>query len=60
MLASHAWKNAVTGPKPNACRGALDLTTLEARYRSEFRPYLAAADRHDLTVRLWIEMLRPL
>src|ERR1017187_6980153 len=38
----------------------LNLTTLEDRYRSELRPYLAAADRHDLTMRLWIEMLRPL
>jgi hypothetical protein len=37
----------------------LNLTTLEERYRSELRPYLAAAERHDLTMRLWIEMLRP-
>ena len=36
----------------------LNLTTLEERYRSELRPYLAAAERHDLTMRLWIEMLR--
>jgi hypothetical protein len=38
----------------------LNLTTLEGRYRSELRPYLAAAERHDLTMRLWIDMLRPL
>jgi hypothetical protein len=37
----------------------LNLTTLEDRYHSELRPYLAAADRHDLTMRLWMEMLRP-
>ncbi|MGA2434115.1 MAG: DUF6036 family nucleotidyltransferase [Bryobacteraceae bacterium] len=37
----------------------LNLTTLEDRYRSELRPYLAAAERHDLTMRLWIEMLQP-
>jgi hypothetical protein len=35
----------------------LDLAVLEDRYRSELRPYLAAAERHDLTIRLWIEML---
>lgn len=38
----------------------LDAGTLEDRYRSELRPYLAAADRHDLTMRLWIEMLNAL
>ncbi len=37
----------------------LNLTTQEERYRLELRPYLAASDRHDLTMRLWIEMLRP-
>jgi hypothetical protein len=35
----------------------LDLTVLGNRYRSELRPYLAAPDRHDLTIRLWIDML---
>ena len=35
----------------------LDLTVLENRYRSELRPYLAATERHDLTIRLWIDML---
>jgi Nucleotidyltransferase of unknown function (DUF6036) len=35
----------------------LDLEVLERRYRSELRPYLANAERHDLTLRLWLEML---
>ncbi len=35
----------------------LERTILEDRYRSELRPYLAAAERHDLTIRLWIDML---
>ena len=35
----------------------LDLSVLESRYRSELRPYLANTDRHDLTMRLWMEML---
>jgi len=35
----------------------LDLAVLEDRYRLELRPYLAAIGRHDLTIRLWIEML---
>jgi len=35
----------------------LDLSVLESRYRAELRPYLANAERHDLTLRLWIEML---
>src|ERR1019366_965244 len=38
----------------------LDLRILEDRYRSELRPYLAATERHDLTMRLWIEMLQDL
>lgn len=36
----------------------LDLAVLENRYHSELRPYLANAERHDLTLRLWIEMLQ--
>jgi hypothetical protein len=36
----------------------LDLVLLEDRYRLELRPYLAAAERQDLTMRLWVEMLR--
>lgn len=35
----------------------LDLSVLESRYRSELRPYLANMERHDLTLRLWLEML---
>lgn len=35
----------------------LDLVVLENRYHSELRPYLANAERHDLTMRLWLEML---
>jgi hypothetical protein len=35
----------------------LDLSVLETRYRSELRPYLANTKRHDLTMRLWLEML---
>ena len=35
----------------------LDLAVLEDRYFSELRPYLANAERHDLTLRLWLEML---
>lgn len=35
----------------------LDLELLERRYDSELRPYLANQARHDLTVRLWLEML---
>jgi hypothetical protein len=36
----------------------LDLAILERRYHSELRPHLANAERHDLTLRLWIEMLK--
>jgi len=35
----------------------LDLSVLESRYSSELRPYLANPERHDLTLRLWLEML---
>ena len=35
----------------------LDPTILEDRYRSELRPYLATTERHDLTIRLWIDTL---
>jgi hypothetical protein len=34
----------------------LDLAVLEDRYRRELRPYLANVERHDLTIRLWIDM----
>ncbi|MEX2261201.1 MAG: DUF6036 family nucleotidyltransferase [Bryobacteraceae bacterium] len=36
----------------------LDLAVLGSRYHSELRPYLAMPQRHDLTLRLWLEMLR--
>jgi hypothetical protein len=36
----------------------LDLPLLESRYKLELRPYLAHQERHDLTLRLWLEMLR--
>jgi len=35
----------------------LDLAVLEGRYQAELRPYLANTERHDLTMRLWLEML---
>ena len=35
----------------------LDLEILERRYRIEQRPYLANEEKHDLTLRLWIDML---
>ena len=31
---------------------------LEHRYREEMRPYLSNAERHDLTLHLWLEMIR--
>ena len=40
-----------------ACAAPLNLSVLESRYQSELRPYLANTDRHDLTMRLWLEML---
>jgi Nucleotidyltransferase of unknown function (DUF6036) len=36
----------------------LDLDVLQRRYDSELRPYLASPERHDLTLQLWLEMLR--
>jgi hypothetical protein len=36
----------------------LDANVLERRYKQELRPYLAYIERHDLTIGLWIEMLR--
>lgn len=36
----------------------LDLDTLMKRYQDELRPYLGRPDREDLTMRLWIEMIR--
>jgi len=34
---------------------ALDSTVLRERYQKELRPYLANEDRHDLTLKLWLE-----
>lgn len=31
---------------------------LEHRYREEMRPYLSNVERHDLTMQLWLEMIR--
>lgn len=36
----------------------LDPVLLESRYHDELRPYLARPGQHDLTLRLWLEMLR--
>jgi len=33
----------------------LNADLLESRYRTELRPYLANRERHDLTMRLWLE-----
>ena len=35
----------------------LDLGVLKDRYLTELRPYLMNTERHDLTMRLWLEML---
>jgi Nucleotidyltransferase of unknown function (DUF6036) len=37
----------------------LDLGALEARYRSELRPYVTGRpEKHDRTLRLWLEAIR--
>lgn len=36
-------------------KGVLDATLLRRRYQEELRPNLANEERHDLTLRLWIE-----
>ena len=36
---------------------SLDPETLTSRYYLELRPYLSHVERHDLTLRLWLEML---
>lgn len=40
-----------------ALAAPLILPVLERRYREELRPYLGNTERHDLTMRLWLEML---
>lgn len=40
--------------------GHLDAATLQDRYLKEFRPNLvSSAEKHDLTLKLWIEMCWP-
>lgn len=39
--------------------GALDVDVLRQRYREEMRPYLANEERHDLTLKLWVEEYFP-
>jgi hypothetical protein len=41
-----------------ADRVPLDLSVLMKRYQDELRLYLGRPDREDLTMRLWIEMIR--
>jgi len=41
-----------------ADRVPLDLSVLMKRYQDELRLYLGRPDREDLTLRLWIEMIR--
>jgi hypothetical protein len=36
----------------------LDPAVLQERYTSEMRPYLCTEQREDLTLKLWIEMIR--
>lgn len=35
-----------------------DLDLLTDRYKSEMRPYLANEDRHDRTLKLWMEAIK--
>jgi len=44
--------------KPLARTGKHDLEKLQARYQDELRPYLGRPEREDLTLKLWIEMIR--
>jgi hypothetical protein len=36
----------------------LDVTVLQERYATELRPWLGRADREDLTLQLWLEIIR--
>ncbi len=38
--------------------GLLDAEILRQRYEQEMRPYLTATSRHDLTLKLWLEIIR--
>jgi hypothetical protein len=37
--------------------GLLDAEILKQRYYREMRPYLIDTSRHDLTVKLWVEII---
>ncbi len=40
---------------------SLDIDLLEARYHEELRPYVVGPpERHDLTIKLWVEAIREL
>lgn len=41
-----------------AAKGLLDPSVLEERYRAEVRPNLPRADRGDLTIEIWMEIIR--
>jgi len=41
-----------------AAKGLLDPTVLEERYRAELRPNLPLPDRGDLTLEIWMEIIR--
>lgn len=43
--------------QPGELPFGLDLSVLGERYRTELRWQLGRADREDLTIQLWIEML---
>jgi hypothetical protein len=39
-------------------QGVLDPSLLEVRYHLQLRPYLLTTERHDLTLELWLEVIR--
>ena len=39
---------------------SFETSALQTRYQQELRPYLSNTARHDLTMRLWLEMLSEL
>lgn len=36
----------------------LNLQVLQSRYRTELRPYLSNPEKHDLTLKLWVDMIQ--
>jgi hypothetical protein len=40
-----------------ARKTAMDLEILKKRYDVELRPYFGAPEKHDTTLKLWIEMI---